>query len=105
MFNDQNDVTVGIWEDGRVGTVRGIKKGKQDYGGTVFGEKGIVQLGTYTGYELLLKEICRFWQTGIAPVMPKETLEIYAFMEAADASKRHQGIPVSLADVMKNAQK
>jgi hypothetical protein len=105
MFNDQNDVTVGVWEDGRVGTVRGIKKGKEDYGGTVFGEKGVLQLGTYTGYELLLKEICKFWQTGVAPVTPKETLEIYAFMEAADASKRHQGISVSLADVMKNAQK
>jgi predicted dehydrogenase len=105
MFNNENDVTVGVWEDGRVGTVRGIKKGKEDYGGTVYGEKAILQLGTYTGYELLLKEICKFWQTGVAPVAPKETLEIYAFMEAADASKRHKGISVSLADVMMQAGK
>ncbi|HSF45493.1 MAG TPA: Gfo/Idh/MocA family oxidoreductase, partial [Chitinophagaceae bacterium] len=101
MFNHENDVTVGVWEDGRVGTVRGIKKGKEDYGGTVYGEKAILQLGTYTGYELLLKEICKFWETGIAPVSPKETLEIYTFMEAADLSKKKNGGAVLLAEVLK----
>jgi hypothetical protein len=105
MFNNESDVTVGVWQDGRVGTVRGIKKGKEDYGGIVFGEKAILQLGTYTGYELLLKEICKFWETGTAPVTPKETLEIYAFMEAADASKRQQGIAVELNTIMANARK
>jgi len=97
MFNNENDVTVGVWEDGRVGTVRGIKKGKEDYGGTVYGEKAILQLGTYTGYELLLKEICKFWETGTAPVTPRETLEIYAFMEAADQSKLKKGAAVQLS--------
>jgi predicted dehydrogenase len=101
MFNNENDVTVGVWEDGRVGTVRGIKKGKEDYGGTVYGEKAILQLGTYTGYELLLKEICKFWETGIAPVTPKETLEIYAFMEAADQSKKKNGASVKIAEILK----
>jgi predicted dehydrogenase len=101
MAMEGNDVTVGIWNDGRVGTFRGIKSGKQDYGGTVFGEKGVVQLGTYTGYELLLKKICEFFQSGKAPVSPKETLEIYAFMEAAQRSKNRGGVSVSLAEVMK----
>jgi hypothetical protein len=67
----------------------------------VFGEKGVVQLGTYTGYELLLKKICEFFQSGKAPVSPNETLEIYAFMEAADLSKKRGGAPVLLAEVMK----
>lgn len=101
MAMDGNDVTVGIWNDGRVGTFRGIKTGKQDYGGTVFGDKGVVQLGTYTGYELLLKKICTFFQTGIAPVTPKETLEIYAFMEAAERSKNRGGVSVALSEVIK----
>jgi hypothetical protein len=100
MAMEGNDVTVGIWNDGRVGTFRGIRSGKQDYGGTVFGEKGVVQLGTYTGYELLLKKICGFFQSGNAPVSPKETLEIYAFMEAAQRSKNRGGISVSLSEVM-----
>jgi hypothetical protein len=34
-----------------------------------------------------------------------ETLEIYAFMEAADESKRRNGAEVSLAEVMAKAKK
>jgi hypothetical protein len=37
------------------------------------------------------------------PVSPEETLEIYAFMEAADESKRKNGTPVSLEAVIKKA--
>jgi hypothetical protein len=36
-------------------------------------------------------------------VDPKETLDIYAFMEAADESKRRGGAPVSVAEVMEKA--
>ena len=43
----------------------------------------------------------KFFQTGIAPVSADETLEIFAFMEAADESKRQGGQPVSLSEVMK----
>ena len=39
----------------------------------------------------------------MAPVTPAETLEIYAFMEAADESKRQNGAEVKLADVMAKA--
>jgi hypothetical protein len=42
----------------------------------------------------------KFFQTGIAPVSPEETLEIYAFMEAADESKRLGGVPVKVSEVM-----
>ena len=42
----------------------------------------------------------KFFQTGIAPVTPEETLEIFAFMEAADESKRRGGSVVKLSDVM-----
>jgi hypothetical protein len=37
-----------------------------------------------------------FFETGIAPVNPEETLEIIAFMEAADESKDKGGTPVSI---------
>jgi len=103
-FSEGNDVTIGIWEDGRVGTYRGLKKGKEDYGGTVFGDKAILQLGSYTGYGLLLKKVVEFFESGIAPVTPAETLEIYSFMEAADESKRRNGATVSLEEVLKKAR-
>jgi hypothetical protein len=43
----------------------------------------------------------KFFQTGIAPVSPEETLAIFAFMEAADESRRQGGRPVKLDDVMR----
>ena len=38
----------------------------------------------------------KFFQTSVAPVQPEETLEILAFMEAADESKRQGGAPVKI---------
>ncbi|NLE38966.1 MAG: gfo/Idh/MocA family oxidoreductase, partial [Pirellulaceae bacterium] len=38
------------------------------------------------------------------PISAKETLEIYAFMEAADESKRRGGEPVSIKEVMAKAE-
>jgi hypothetical protein len=49
-------------------------------------------------------EIAKFFQTGKPPVSAEETLEIYAFMEAADESKRQGGAPVTIATVMAKAQ-
>lgn len=86
------DVVVGTWEDDRIGTFRGTREGKSDYGGTAFTEKGNVALGPYKGYRPLILEIARFFDTGIVPFDPGETLEILAFMEAADESKRLGGI-------------
>jgi predicted dehydrogenase len=86
-----SDVVVGVWHDGRIGTFRGARSGKIGFGGTAFGEKGNAQMGPYDGYRPLLVQIVSFFRTGIAPVNPQETLEIYAFMEAADESKRNGG--------------
>lgn len=97
------DVVTGVWSDGRVGTFRGNRKGPNEYGGTAFGEKAVVHLGPYAGYEPLLKEIVKFFNTGVAPVSPEETLEVYAFMEAADESKRKNGAAITLEAVMQKA--
>jgi hypothetical protein len=42
----------------------------------------------------------KFFETGVAPVEPTETIEIFAFMEAADESKRNGGAPVRIRDVL-----
>ena len=97
------DVVVGTWEDGRIGTFRGIRSGKSGYGGTAFGSKGVKPLGPYGGYRALVVEIVEFFRTGKVPVDAEETIELYAFMEAADESKRQGGIPVKIADVLKKA--
>ncbi len=97
------DVAVGVWQDGRIGTFRGTREGPHTYGATVFGAKGIVQAGKFEGYEPLLVEIVKFFKTGKPPVSRDTTLEILAFMEAADESKRQGGGPVSIESVMAEA--
>lgn len=99
------DVAVGKWKDGRIGTFRGIRsKAGSGYGGTAFGEKGIEQIGTFGGYDPLVVEAVKFFRTGVPPVTPEETLDIYAFMEAADESKRQGGAPVTLQSVFDKAR-
>ncbi|WP_395744391.1 Gfo/Idh/MocA family protein [Prosthecobacter sp.] len=89
----------GTWEGGRTGTYTESK----GYGGKAIGEKGEADIGTYDGYDPLLFSIVHFFRTGVAPVSPEETLEIYAFMEAADESKRRGGAEVTLKEVMDKA--
>ncbi len=91
---------VGTWEGGRTGTFR---EGK-GYGGTAKGEKGEAAVGTSDGYRPLIVEIVKFFRTGQPPIAEAETLEIYAFMEAADESKRQSGAAVKLDDVLSTAR-
>ncbi len=98
-IGEDQEVFTATWNDGRVGTFRGIKNGKQDYGGMAFGEKGIGTIGPYNGYDPLLVEIINFFESGLVPVPKEETLEICAFMEAADESKRRGGAVVSLSEI------
>lgn len=93
----------GTWKDGRIGSFRGIRSGKGGYGGMAFGTQGTSAVGSYDGYDPLLVAIVEFFKTGQPPVSAAETIDIYAFMEAADASKR-QGSAVSVADVIAAAR-
>jgi hypothetical protein len=98
------DVVTGTWKGGRVGTFRGSRKGGGGYGAVVFGAKTVLPAPATGGYEPLVAEICKFFRTGRPPVSAAETLEIFAFMEAADESKRQGGIPVSLEQVLAKAR-
>ncbi len=98
------DVVVGRWDDGRIGIFTGTRSGPHSYGGTVFGETGQASSGGYEGYDELVNQIAKFFDSGIAPVHADETIEIYAFMSAADESKRLGGVPVKLQDVIQPAR-
>ncbi len=100
---ETGDLALGVWEDGRLGTFRGIRQGQVGFGATVFGEKGIDAIHKFEGYEGLLAEIARFFQTGKPPLSPQQTLEIYAFLEGADESARLGGQPVTLESVLAKA--
>ncbi len=102
---DGYECVVGVWKGGRVGTFRGLRAGRLDYGALVFGAKGIVRVGNNVGYEPLIEEVVKFFKTGQVPVPPEETIEIFAFMSAADESKAQNGARVTLASVLEKAQK
>ena len=103
-YQEETDVVTGIWKDGRIGTFRGTRNGKHEYGGTAYGENGNTNFSAYGGYEPLLIEIIKFFRTGISPVDPQDTIEICAFMEAADESRKNGGCPVSLDDIFKKVK-
>ena len=91
---------IGQWKDSRTGTY--LESG--GYTGKAIGDKGEATVGGYDGYNPLVFEIVKFFHTGVSPVSVDETLEIYAFMEAADESKRQNGASVTLESVMAKAR-
>ena len=69
------------------------------------GRVGWVAIGLLAAMGLyLLIEIAKFFRTRQPPVSAEETIELYAFMEAADESKRRGGQPVSIAEVLEKAR-
>ena len=97
------DLVTGVWSDGRTGTVRGNRNGTSQSGLTVFGTKGVAVKAAGHSYAPLLREIVGFFKTGISPVPAEEAIEVLAFMEAADESKRRGGQPVAIEEIMKTA--
>jgi predicted dehydrogenase len=95
----------GTWSDGRTGVFRESNTtDRKGFGGMAKGEKGELAVGAYEGYEPLLIAVAEYFRTGEVPVDVAETIEIYAFMEAADESKRRGGETVTLAEVMEKAR-
>lgn len=90
----------GTWSGGR----KGVLRESPDFRGKAKGEKGEAPAGSFDGYGPLVAEIMQFFKTGIAPVKPEETIEIFAFMEAADESKRSGGQEIKIADTIRKAE-
>lgn len=101
LSTPESDVVAGTWSGGRTGTLLALRTGATPHKVIVFGAKGVAEQKGGGDYAPLIREVMKFFQTGLAPVSPEETLEIFAFMEAADESKRQGGAPVWIKDVMK----
>lgn len=101
---DGVEIATGVWKDGRVGTFRGIRDGAAGYGVLVFGKKKVELVPIRAGYDKLVAEIVQFFRTKKAPITPEETLEIFAFMTAADVSRDADGKSVSLESVMQSSK-
>lgn len=93
------DVVVGEWEGGRLGTLRAIRNGKQDFGGKVFLGNEILDAGGFDGYETLLQHIVHFFEDSISPFDAQETLEICGFIDAAYESRCRGGVSVAVTSL------
>lgn len=100
-----SDVVVGLWDDDRIGTLRGLRFNKIGYGGSVYGDESIMPLAGGGGYNPLLLRVAKFFETGEVPVSRDETTEIFAFMAAADESKKKGGKRIFLDKVLQKARR
>jgi hypothetical protein len=96
-YTEGADIVTGKWKDGRLGVVRATRP-YGDYGAVVFRPKSTAQTPPKfsSNYVPMLREIVKFFQTGNVPVSNDETLEIFAFMDAAQRSKQAGGAPMKL---------
>ena len=105
QIEDGRVEVTGTWADGRTGIFRQENgKERKGYGGSAKGEKSESKIGAYDGYDALLFKVLDMFRTGQSPVSAEETLELYAFMEAADESKRRGGAAVDLKEVLAKAR-
>ncbi len=86
---------VGRWAGDRRGTARVEPNG---WGAAVIRSEGSPpsKVPVAPDYHLLLAEIVKFFEGGPAPVSNPETLEVFAFLDAAQRSKAAGGAPAKL---------
>jgi predicted dehydrogenase len=93
------DIVVCQWKDGRLGEVRAVRP-YSDYGAVITKGREVAvehpKSGEAADYRPLVAEIVKFFQTGKPPVSPEETLEMFAFLDAAQKSKEQGGRPVKV---------
>ena len=96
-YSEGADVIVGRWKDGRLGVVRAARP-YGAYGAVVFREREAIRSDpkAAVGYRDMVVEIVKFFETGVVPVPVEESLEMFAFMDAALRSKESGGRPQAL---------
>jgi hypothetical protein len=105
VHTPDTDLVVGVWDDNRIGSFRGVRTGRiYSYGGRAFGETGNIDLGAFGGYDPMLVDVIKYFNTGISPIPDEETLEIFTFMEAADESRRRGGASVNMDETAQRAR-
>jgi hypothetical protein len=97
------DVVAGVWKDGKVGTLRGLRNASTPHKVILFGTKTVAEQKGSGDYAPLVQEIMTFFNTGKPPVPAEETIEMFAFMEGADESKRQGGKPVLIREILQKA--
>lgn len=101
-----SEQVTGTWRDDRIGTYRAIREhtAKTGLGATVFGKQGIAHVNNYYDYKPLVWEIAKFFREPQSPIPVEEMVEVFAYLAAAEESKRRKGAPVRIQEVMEMAK-
>jgi len=87
------------WKDGRIGTMRALRP-YSDYGAILFRKTEKNQTSETRAIRAttveLDRDLVRFFTSGIPPVPNEDTLELMAFLDAAQRSKEAAGKPIRL---------
>lgn len=96
----EQDLVTGVWNGGRIGTMRGSRTGNYEMHGIVHFEKHSspvnVQTQSKIFYASLTEAFLAFFQGGANPIDPEETIELTRFIEAANESAANGGKEVKL---------
>lgn len=99
VFTPGADIVTGVWPDGRLGVLRGIRAGAGGFGFAAHYERGhhagIVEGAAF--YTEMLKAVVPMFATGREPIPLSETREIMAFMDAAAVSEARNGEAAKLS--------
>jgi len=89
--SDDHDCLIGIWDDGRLGTIRGNRTGDNGFHGLVHFAEHTAHIDIATAsrpfFPSLLEAVMGFFQGGEAPVSLETTVEMVRFMEAGNQSR------------------
>lgn len=94
--NQDNDIVIGEWKDGRIGTIRGNRYNNREFGSTIHREKGSQSTNSSHSKKSFhyyqAKNIFDFMIKKKSNVDLKITLEIIGFIEAANESRKSGNI-------------
>ena len=99
VHQENTDLLIGEWQDGRIGILRGLRYEGVGFGCTLHTDKGVkteLALSDPPYYAQMMKYIIPFFQSGKSPIDIEESLEVIAFLDAATQSREKGGEKVSL---------
>jgi hypothetical protein len=98
-------LVIGTWPEGRLGTLHAIQDGAHSYKVIAMGRDVVAEGAGGIDYTPLVRQLVAFFQSGTPPVSAAETIEIYAFLEAANESVRRGGKRVEIAKMINQVTK
>ncbi|HWB53172.1 MAG TPA: Gfo/Idh/MocA family oxidoreductase [Tepidisphaeraceae bacterium] len=90
--NESCDLLNGVWKDGRMVSIRGMRKGHSRFGATIHREKDSVHLDLSackkSYYASMLEDVLGGFERGRVAVEAADTLEIVRMLEAGNESRK-----------------